>query len=234
MKAPTLPDAQKALRRHTDPQKAKFYRGLFKDAGNQIFLGVTSPLLEKIAKAFWKLPLANVRRLMASEVRDERSLANGILVLKYEKGDPGVQKEIFDFYVRNKKLIRGWDGVDESAPYIVGPHLLGRSRALLFQWAGSKSFIDRRIAMVSTWWFIRQGDTADSFKLAEKLLRDREDLIHKAVGWMLREAGKRNPLGLRKFLARHHKSMPRVMLRYAIERFPEAERRKYLLKTKRK
>ncbi len=188
--------------------------------------------MEKIAKDFWKLSLADVRRLMASRVHDERSLANSILVLKYRKGDDKAKNQIFDFYLKNRRFIRNWDGVDDSAPYIVGPHLLERDRKVLFQLAGSKSLWDRRIAMVSTWWFIRQGDTADSFKLAQKLLQDKEDLMHKAVGWMLRETGKRNLPALKKFLARHAKKMPRTMLRYAIEKFPEKERKKYLIKNK--
>jgi 3-methyladenine DNA glycosylase AlkD len=232
MKHPTFKQAQKALRRHTDPKKAKTYRGFFKNAEKDIFLGVTAPLVEQTAKAFWEMPLADARRLMASRVHDERSLANSILVLKYRKGDEKTKQRIFDFYLKNRRFIKNWDGVDDSAPYIVGPHLLDKDRAVLFKLADSQSLWDRRIAMVSTWWFIRQGDTADTFKLAEKLLRDEEDLIHKAVGWMLREAGKRDIKALKRFLARRHKTMPRTMLRYAIERFPEPERRKYLVKTR--
>jgi 3-methyladenine DNA glycosylase AlkD len=171
---------------------------------------------------------------MASRVHDERSLAHSILVLKYRRGEPETKNRIFDFYIRNRRFIRDWDGVDDSAPYIVGPHLLDKDRSLLFQLAGSKILWNRRIAMVATWWFIRQGDTSDTFKLAEKLLGDREDLMHKAVGWMLREAGKRDLKALKKFLARHHKTMPRTMLRYAIERFPEPERKKFLRKTPKK
>lgn len=230
MVKPTYYEAKKNLRRHANPKKAKTYKGFFKDAEKDIFLGVTAPLMDRIAKDFWELPLADVRRLMASRVHDERSLANSILVSKYRKGDDKTKNQIFDFYMKNKRFIRNWDGVDDSAPYIVGPHLLEKDRKILFQLAGSKSLWDRRIAMVSTWWFIRQGDTADSFKLAEKLFKDPEDLMHKAVGWMLREAGKRNLPVLKKFLARYGQRMPRTMLRYAIEKFPEPERRKYLAK----
>ncbi len=229
--APTYLKARQALRRHANSQKAKTYRGFFKNAEKDIFLGVTAPLMDRIAKDFWELPLADVRRLMASRVHDERSLANSVLVLKYRKGDTKIQKQIFDFYLKNRRFIKNWDGVDDSAPYIVGPHLLDKDRKILFQLAGAKSLWDRRIAMVSTWWFIRQGDTADTFKLAEKLLEDEEDLMHKAVGWMLREAGKRDLPALKRFLKRHAQTMPRTMLRYAIEKFPESERKKYLAKT---
>src|SRR5580658_2313764 len=226
----TYKKACQALRRHANPKKAKTYRGFFKNAEKDVFLGVTAPLMDRIAKAFWEMPLADARRLMASRVHDERSLANSILVLKYRKGDEKTKKTIFDFYLRNRRFIQNWDGVDDSAPYIVGPHLLDKDRTVLFKLADSKSLWDRRIAMVSTWWFIRQGDTADTFKLAQKLLRDKEDLMHKAVGWMLREAGKRDLPALKRFLARHGGVMPRTMLRYAIEKFPEPERKKYLLK----
>jgi hypothetical protein len=220
----------KTLRRHANPRKARTYRGFFKNAQNDIFLGVTAPLIEKVAKEHWEIPLPVVRRLMASPVHDERSLANSILVMKFRKGAEKSRKMIFDFYLKNRKWIRNWDGVDDSAPYIVGPYLLDKDRKILFQLVRSKSLWDRRIAIVSTWWFIRQKDTKDTFKLAQLLLKDEEDLIHKAVGWMLREAGKRNLPGLKRFLNRHGPQMPRTMLRYAIEKFPETERRKYLQK----
>jgi 3-methyladenine DNA glycosylase AlkD len=220
--------AKRAIRRHANPQKAKTYRGFFKNAEKDIFLGVTAPLVEQTAKDFWQMPLADVRRLMASRVHDERSLANSILVLKYGKGDTKTKKIIFDFYLKNRGFIQSWDGVDDSAPYIVGPHLLDKDRGILFELVDSESLWDRRIAMVATWWFIRQGDTADTFKLAKKLLKDQEDLMHKAAGWMLREAGKRNLPALKKFLSSHAKAMPRTMLRYAIEKFPEPQRKRYL------
>jgi 3-methyladenine DNA glycosylase AlkD len=230
MKAPrpTHTLARQALRRHANPQKAKTYRGFFKNAEKDIFLGVTAPLVEQTAKDFWAMPLVGVRRLMASRVHDERSLANSVLVLKYRKGDAKTKEMIFNFYLKNRGFIQSWDGVDDSAPYIVGPHLLDKDRRILFQLADSANLWDRRIAMVATWWFIRQGDTTDTFKLAKKLLKDQEDLMHKAVGWMLREAGKRNLPALKKFLASHAKAMPRTMLRYAIEKFPEPQRKRYL------
>jgi 3-methyladenine DNA glycosylase AlkD len=167
---------------------------------------------------------------MASSVHDERSLANAILVLKYKKGGEAQKEKLFRFYLANRRFIHSWDGVDDSAPYLVGPHLLNRDRKILFQLAKSKSLWDRRIAMVSTWWFIRQGDTADTFKLAKIFLKDEQDLMHKAVGWMLREAGKRDLPKLKEFLKRYAVKMPRTMLRYAIEKFPEPQRKKYLAK----
>lgn len=220
--------AVRALRRHADKKKAATYRGFFKNSAKDLFLGVTTPQVRRVAGEFSTLPLPVVRRLMASRVHDERSLAHSILVLKYRKGGEGKKKEVFGFYLRNKGFIRDWDGVDDTAPYIVGPFLLDKDRSVLFKLAESKNIWDRRIAMVSTWWFIRQGDVRDSFRIAEKLVNDGEDLIHKAVGWMLREAGKRDLPALKRFLSRHAKAMPRTMLRYAIERFPEKERKKYL------
>lgn len=165
---------------------------------------------------------------MNSNIHDERSLAHAILVLKYRKGDIAAQKEVFEYYIRNRIFIRSWDGVDDSAPYIAGPYLLKRSKMLLYALARSPRLWDRRIAMVTTWWFIRQGEVRDALNIARILLNDREDLIHKAAGWMLREAGKRDLHALEGFLKAHHKSMPRTMLRYAIERFPERKRKAYL------
>jgi len=165
---------------------------------------------------------------MNSNIHDERSLAHAILVLKYRKGNIAAQKEIFEFYIRNRKFIRSWDGVDDSAPYIVGPYLLNRSKTLLYQLARSPRLWDRRIAMVATWWFIRQGETRDALQIARLLLKDEEDLIHKASGWMLREVGKRDLRALERFLKKHHGGMPRTTFRYAIERFSERKRQAYL------
>lgn len=223
----TLSHARKTLRAHADPQKARTHRTFFKQT-TDIFLGVSTPKMRQIAREFVSLPLRDVRALMSSRIHDERSLAHAILVLKFRKGDDAVQKEIFEFYILNREFIRSWDGVDDSAPYIAGPYLLNRSKNLLYDLARSPSLWDRRIAMVTTWWFIRQGETRDALNIARILLRDEEDLIHKAVGWMLREVGKRDLPALERFLKKHHKVMPRTMLRYAIERFPERRRQAYL------
>jgi 3-methyladenine DNA glycosylase AlkD len=148
--------------------------------------------------------------------------------LKFDKADERGQTQIYNFYMKNRKYIRDWDAVDDSAPYIVGPYLIERDKAILFELARSERLWCRRIAIVSTWWFIRQGKTDDTLKIAKMLIQDEEDLIHKAVGWMLREVGKRELSSLKSFLNAHGKKMPRTMLRYAIEKFPPDERKKYL------
>lgn len=223
----TLAKARQALRRCGNPKKARTFRGFFKNTSD-IFLGVTTPQIRKLAREFQDLALRDVHALMKSRVHEERSLAHAILVLKFRRTDENGKGAIFDFYIRNRKYIHEWDGVDDSAPYIVGPYLLDRDKKPIYELARSKSLWDRRIAMVSTWWFIRQGQVRDALKIARMLLRDEEDLIHKASGWMLREIGKRNLQALEKFLKEHHRGMPRTMLRYAIERFPHEKRRAYL------
>ncbi|HEV2287988.1 MAG TPA: DNA alkylation repair protein [Candidatus Acidoferrales bacterium] len=223
----TLAKARKALRRCADSKRARTFRGFFKDT-TDIFLGVTTPQMRKVAREFQGLPLRDVRDLMKSKIHEERSLAHAILVLKFRGADERKKGAIFHFYMRNRKYIHEWDGVDDSAPYIAGPYLLRRDKKPIYELARSKSLWDRRIAMVSTWWFIRQGQVHDALKIARLLLKDEEDLIHKASGWMLREAGKRNLQALEKFLKKHHREMPRTMLRYAIERFPQEKRRAYL------
>lgn len=220
--------ARKALHQLSDPARAKVQRGFFKNSGEDIFLGVPTPSLRKIAKEFVQLPLSDIRRLMQSTVHEERSLANEILCRQFRNAAEAGQKRIFDFYIRNRKLIREWDAVDGTAPYIVGPWLLDRDKAILHELVLSPRLWDRRIAIVATWWFIRKGRVDDTFALAEILLSDPEDLIHKATGWMLREAGKKDLRALERFLRKHHASMPQTALRYAIERFPPEERQRYL------
>ena len=224
----TLANAKKALRRHADAKKAVTYRGFFKDASADTFLGVTSPLLKGVAKEFRHLSFDDIKPLMHSDVHEERSLAHSILRLQFDKGDEKAQKAVYDFYLKNRAAIRQWNGVDDSAPYIVGAYLLERDRALLYKMVRAKSLWDRRIAIVSTWWFIRNNDLDDTFALSEMLLTDGEDLMHKATGWMLREAGKKDVARLKSFLKKHGAKMPRTMLRYAIEKFPESERKAYL------
>lgn len=227
----TLENAQKSLRSLADARKARTHRGFFKK-NDDVFLGVTTPQIRNLSRQYQDLSLSAVQRLMKSRVHDERSLAHAILVRKFRAADDATQRRIFEFYVRNRKHIRSWDGVDDSAPYIVGPYLLRRNKKILHELARSKSLWDRRIAIVATWWFIRQGHTETTLKLARLLLNDHEDLIHKASGWMLREVGKRDLAALKRFLSAHSHRMPRTALRYAIERFPQEERLMWLARKK--
>lgn len=226
----TLDHIRKELRRHTNKEKAVNHQKYFKHSKDDVFLGVTVPIIRKIAKEFSHLSTQDILVLMKSPVHDERSMANVILCAQYRKSDDEGKTKIFNFYIKNKKYIRDWDAVDDSAPYIVGPYLINRNKKLLYQLASSNRIWDRRIAIVATLYFVRQGHLTDTLKLAKTLLNDQEDLIHKAVGWVLREVGKKDISLLKKFINRHHKTMPRVMLRYAIERFSPEERNPYLIK----
>lgn len=219
----SLLEVKRSLRRLANARKARVQRRFFKQT-DDVFLGVTTPQIRQLACQSQSLPLAALRELMKSRVHEERSLAHAILVRKFQRGDARAQERIFSFYIRNRKHIRSWDGVDDSAPYIAGRYLLNRQKSILYELARSKSLWDRRIAIVSTWWLIRNGQTADTLKIARMLLEDKEDLIHKATGWMLRELGKREPSALNRFLRKHAHEMPRTALRYAIERFPLKER----------
>lgn len=220
------------LRKHADPDKAAVYRWYFKDSAGDTFLGVTVPALRRVARQFWEMPLKEIRRLMASQIHEERLLANEILRIRFRKAEDKVREQIFRFYLKNRNLIRGWNSVDGSAPHIVGAYLLQRDKKLLYQLARSRRIWDRRIAIISTLPFIKNGNIRDTLRLARLLLKDKEDLIHKATGWMLRETGKIDIGALRKFLDAFCTAMPRTMLRYAIERLPQAERKRYLQRKK--
>lgn len=220
------------LRKHADPARAAVFRWYFKDSAGDTFLGVTVPALRRTARDFREMALKEIRRLMASQIHEERLLANEILRIKFRKADEEEREQIFRFYVKNKNLIRGWNSVDGSAPYIVGAYLLKRDKKLLYRLARSRRIWDRRIAIVATLPFIKNGNIRDTLRIARLLLRDEEDLIHKATGWMLRETGKQDPAALRRFLDDFCTAMPRTMLRYAIERFPQVERQRYLQRKK--
>ena len=173
---------------------------------------------------------SDIRGLMTSGWHEERLLALLVLVRRFERGDEVAKKATYDFYLSSTRWINNWDLVDLSAYKIVGAWLLGRSRAPVRNLATSRNLWERRIAVVSTYAFIRAGDFEETFFLSRKLLNDPEDLIHKACGWMLREAGKRDVVELERFLDAHGRSMPRTMLRYAIEKFPEKRRKQFLAK----
>lgn len=226
----TIQQIKKTLFNLRDSEHAEKKRPFFKNCKNDVFLGIKAPVVRKVAKEFRNIELSELLHLMSSNVHEERSLAHVILCEQFRKANDHKKTEIFHFYIQHRGNIRDWDGVDDSAPYIVGAYLLEKDKQVLYQLARSEIIWDRRIAIVATWWFIRHHQLEDTFKIAELLLRDKEDLIHKAVGWMLRELGKRDITALRQFLDKHHTIMPRTMLRYAIEKFTDNEREKYLIK----
>lgn len=196
------------------------------------FLGITVPVQREIARQFADLPLKDISLLLHSAIHEERLTALIILVEQFKTAPTARRAEIFEFYLAHALRVNNWDLVDASAHHIVGAHLHGgkdKSFALLKRLARSKNLWERRIAMVATWHSIQKGDHEPALTIAALLLEDEEDLMHKAAGWMLREVGKRaSQEALEGFLQRHHKVMPRTMLRYAIERFPEPQRQKYL------
>lgn len=193
-----------------------------------IFLGITVPVVRKIVKRYRTLSLADLEKLLASKDHEVRLAALMILVAQYERGDELLRREIFDLYLRNTRHINNWDLVDCSCREIVGAHLKSRSRKLLTKLANSESLWERRIAMISTMPFVWERDTSDALRIAEILLDDKHDLIHKATGWVLREVGDADRTILLQFIRKHYDRIPRTALRYAIEHFPAAERKQIL------
>lgn len=192
-------------------------------------IGVTVPQQRRVAGRFWRdLSLVETATLLASGVHEERLTALFILVRKFDNGDEAERGEIFRLLLANTGQINSWDLVDSSAPYIVGPWLIDKDRSVLDRLAGSDLVWDRRIAIMATLAFIKAGDFQWTFRLSERLLRDPHDLVRKAVGWMLREVGNRDRAAAEEFLSRHYRAMPRITLRYAIEKFDPERRREYL------
>ena len=222
------------LNRRSDPTRAAALQRFFKTAPGEYgegdrFLGLTVPAVRAVAARYQSLPLRDVEALLQSPWHEERLLALVILVRQYERETPAGRGAIYRLYRRNIDRINNWDLVDCSAGRIVGAHLCAGSRAGLQRLARSSSLWERRIAVVATGFYIGRGEFDETLRIARLLLDDPHDLIHKAVGWMLREVGKRNRAVEEKFLRQHASRMPRTMLRYAIERFPERLRRRYLL-----
>jgi 3-methyladenine DNA glycosylase AlkD len=226
-------EARERLASLADAERAAHLQRFFRteEGGygeGDLFLGLRVPVLRQVAKEFRGLSLEQSIRLLESEIHEERLLALFLLVDRYERGDEVERQRVFDAYLAKRDRVNNWDLVDASAPYIFGRHLFGDEETERLALAASPRIWDRRIAMVSTLHSIRQGETAITWRIAEMLLNDSHDLIHKAVGWMLREAGKKELEKLHTFLNQHAASMPRTMLRYAIERLPEEERRDYM------
>jgi len=174
------------------------------------------------------LELNDLQTLLNSKIHEERLISLLILVEKYDKADEKVKDKIFRFYKKNRRKINNWDLVDLSAPKILGIHLLNRDKQILYKYAHSKNLWERRISIISTYSFIKNNDFDTTLEISGILLNDDHDLIHKAVGWMLREVGKQDLKTLEKFLKPRYNKMPRTMLRYSIEKFPEMKRKKYL------
>ena len=228
-----LDQIKNELSQLSDPEQAKNLSWFFKTDKGQygegdVFLGIPVPKQRKVAKRYIDLSLNDLQELLSSTIHEHRLTALLILVSKYEKADNSGKNEIFSFYLKNTGNINNWDLVDLSAPKIMGDYLYNKDVSILFKLAKSSNLWERRIAVLSTFTFIRNNDFDVSLKIAELLLHDEHDLIHKAVGWMLREIGKRNQETEERFLSKYCMQMPRTMLRYAIERFEENKRKFYL------
>jgi len=228
-----IPKLRARLQKFASPSDAKFLQRFFKTGpgeygeGDQ-FIGVRVPAVRRLVREFRGLAMADTCELLHSPIHEERLLALLMLVDAYDRGTESERAAIFRLYLDNTAHINNWDLLDGSAPGIVGRHLESRPRKLLFELARSPDVWKRRIAVLAAFRFIRRNEFAEILRLAEMLLQDRHDLIHKATGWMLREAGKRDVTILRGFLEQHAARMPRTMLRYAIEKLPVMERRRWL------
>lgn len=216
-----------------NPEKIKIYANFFKTGKGQygegdIFYGLTMPQQHNLAKKYIDLSLKDIKKLLMSKIHEHRQTCLLILVKQYQKANQKEKKRIYNFYLKNTKRINNWDLVDGSAHYIMGDYLLDRNKSIIYKLAKSDNLWEKRISILTTFQFIRNNKFEDTLKISEILLNDQHDLIHKAVGWMLREVGKKDQKVEEKFLKKYYKHMPRTMLRYAIERFGEKKRKFYM------
>lgn len=221
------------LKKLGSPQKAKASARFFKTGKGQygegdVFLGVTVPEQRGVANKYKNLDISEIQKLLEDKVHECRLAGLFILGFQYDHGDERMKKKIVKFYLKNTKKVNNWDLVDSSAPYILGDYLFNKDKKILYKLARSKNLWERRIAIISTLGFIKKGHYEDTLKISEILISDKHDLIHKAVGWALREVGKKSKVTLEKFLKKYVRVMPRTTLRYSIERFSPKERKKYL------
>lgn len=228
---------KKELQAFADPKQAKLLARFFKTGKGEygegdVFIGIKVPNQRKVAKNNKDLSLTEIEKLLSSDIHEHRLTALLILTYQFPKLNEDEQKKVVEFYLSHTKYINNWDLVDLSAPNIPGEYLFNNKdkRKILYRLAKSKNLWEKRIAMLSTFTFIREEEFEDALAIAELLVNDSHDLIHKAVGWMLRELGKKDQKIEEEFLRRHHKTMPRTMLRYAIERFDEKKRKFYMQK----
>ena len=229
-----LEELKKEFSKLANPKQAELLQRYFKTGKGEYgegdtFLGISVSKQRDLVKKYWNsLNLSETQELLNSKIHEHRLTALLILVKSYQKGDEDKKKKIFEFYLKNTKNINNWDLVDSSSRDIVGNYLLENDKTILYKLANSNHLWEKRIAIIATSEFIGHNQFDDTLKISEILLKDEHDLIHKAVGWMLREIGKKDIRVLEAFLDKHHKTMPRTMLRYAIEKFPEKTRKEYL------
>lgn len=222
------------LQELSSPEKAASSAWFFKTGPGQygegdVFMGVSVPNVRKVAKRHQDTSLEELEELLKSKVHEERQIALFILVDQYKCGDEAKKEAIYNFYLSHSTWVNNWDLVDCSAEFIVGPWLENKDKSILTKLALSESLWERRIAMLATFHYIKKGEPTEALAIAALLLQDKHDLIQKAVGWMLREVGKRcSPQIEEEFLLKNYQNMPRTMLRYAIEHFPEERRQAYL------
>jgi len=232
-----LNQLKKDLQKLANPEKAKLLSGFFRTGKGQygeddIFLGIVVPDQRKTAKKYPELQLNEIQELLSNKIHEYRLTSLFILISKFERGNNKLKKEIFEFYLQNAKNINNWDLVDLSARKIPGAYILDnpKEKKILYKLAESKNLWEKRIAILSTYTFIKNHEFEDTLNISEILLKDKHDLIHKAVGWMLREIGKKDQKTEEKFLKKHCREMPRTMLRYAIEKFQKNKKEFYMKK----
>lgn len=229
----TAQELKKEMNKLADPERAKNSAWFFKTydggyaAGDQ-FIGLRVPVTRQICKKYRDLSLNGIEKLLDSPIHEHRLAAVIIMVEQAKRADEGHKKELYDLYLRRHDRINNWDIVDTGSHAVIGEYLLDRPRDILYDLAQSRDIWERRTAIVSTAAFIRRGELSDTFAISEELLNDKHDLIHKATGWMLREAGKKDEAALKNFLDKHAHEMPRTMLRYSLEKFSPDERAHYM------
>jgi 3-methyladenine DNA glycosylase AlkD len=226
---------EKELQSLKNPEKIEIYQRFFKTGKGEygegdVFLGITVPTQRNVAKNYYELSLKEIKELLKSNIHEYRFTALVILVHQFKQGDENKRKKIYEFYIKNAKRINNWDLVDTSAPKIVGQYLVDKDKSNLYKLCTSKNLWEKRIAMLATYAFIQNKEFDDIIKLSKIYLNEKHDLMHKAVGWMLREAGKKDEKVLTNFLEKYSKVMPRTMLRYSIERLTKKQKEKYMKK----
>ncbi len=226
-------DVQRRLKKLGNPEHAAVSQRFFKTGPGEygqgdIFIGIRVPVIRKLIGEFKDLPGSEIEILLRSPVHEERLLAILLVVRNFENGDATARKAIYNLYLKSTEFINNWDLVDASAEHIVGAYLIDKNKRPLYRLAKSKNLWERRMAIMATFHFVKRHEFSETLKISGMLLSDRHELIHKASGWMLREVGKRDQKTEEAFLKEHYKKMPRTMLRYAIEKFPEEKRQRYL------